>query len=113
MPFNRNTATPSAFNSLPMAGAAAPSASNTHVVPELDAVVLKAIAPIAAGDEVTHDYSTLLGGDDVWTMRCNCGEANCRRTVRNIGKLPAATVRHYRRLGIIPDFIYATRNLKI
>jgi hypothetical protein len=69
--------------------------------------------PIAAGDEVTHDYSTLLGGDDVWTMRCNCGESNCRRTVRNVGKLPAARVREYRKLGIIPDFIYATRNLKV
>ena len=85
---------------------------NAGIVKRGRKLLLKAIKPIAAGDEVTHDYSTLLGGDDVWTMRCNCGEANCRRTVRNIGKLPAATVRHYRRLGIIPDFIYATRNIR-
>jgi hypothetical protein len=70
---------------------------------------LKAIAPIAAGEEVTHDYSTLLGADDVWKMRCNCGESNCRRVVGNIGKLPAATVKTYRRLGIVPDFILASR----
>jgi hypothetical protein len=67
--------------------------------------MLKAIAAIAAGAEITHDYSTLLGYDDVWTMRCNCGEHNCRRVVRNIDKLPAATVNNYRRLGIVPDFI--------
>ncbi len=86
---------------------------NTGLVKRGRRLLLKAIAPIAAGDEVTHDYSTLLGGDDVWTMRCNCGESNCRRTVRNVGKLPAARVREYRKLGIIPDFIYATRNLKV
>ena len=72
-------------------------------------LILKAIAPIAAGEEVTHDYSTLLGADDGWTMRCNCGESNCRRVVGNIGKLPASTVRTYRRLGIVPDFILASR----
>jgi SET domain-containing protein len=72
-------------------------------------LLLKAIAPIAAGTEVTHDYSTLLGGDDVWTLRCNCGEDNCRGRVRNIARLPAATLRRYRRLGIVPQFILDTR----
>jgi hypothetical protein len=68
-------------------------------------LILKAIRPILPGDEVTHDYSTFLAADDIWTMRCNCGEANCRRVVRNVRKLPPATIRTYRRLGIIPDFI--------
>lgn len=86
---------------------------NAGIVKRGRRLLLKAIAPIAPGDEVTHDYSTLLGGDDVWTMRCDCGEPNCRKTVRNIGKLPVASVRRYRKLGIIPDFIYATRNLKL
>jgi SET domain-containing protein len=72
-------------------------------------LVIKAIRPIAAGEEVTHDYSTFLGADDVWTMRCNCGEENCRKTVKNVANLPLATLRRYRRLGIIPDFIMATR----
>ncbi len=72
-------------------------------------LLLKAIAPIAAGTEVTHDYSTLLGADDVWTLRCNCGEDNCRGRVRNIARLPAATLRRYRRLGIVPQFILDTR----
>lgn len=72
------------------------------------ALVLRAIRTIDAGIEVTHDYSTLLGGDDVWTMRCNCGEASCRGTVRNIARLPAATLARYRRLGIVPGFIFQT-----
>ena len=71
-------------------------------------LLLKAIRPIAAGDEVTHDYSTLLGADDVWKMTCNCGEAGCRKVVKNVKALPAAVVRRYRRLGIIPEFILAT-----
>lgn len=86
---------------------------NTGIVKRGRKLLLKAIRAIVPGDEVTHDYSTLLGGDDVWTMRCNCGETNCRKTVRNIGKLPAVRVREYRLLGVIPDFIYATRNLKL
>ena len=72
-------------------------------------LLIKAIRPILAGEEVTHDYSTFLGADDVWTMPCNCGEADCRKRVRNVAKLPLATLRRYRRLGIVPDFIMATR----
>ena len=71
--------------------------------------MIKAIRPILAGEEVTHDYSTFLGADDVWTMPCNCGEVDCRKRVRNVAKLPLATLRRYRRLGIVPDFIMATR----
>ena len=82
---------------------------NAGIVRKGARLILKALAPIAAGAEITHDYSTLLGADDVWKMRCNCGASNCRRVVENIGKLPAATVRTYRRLGIVPDFILASR----
>ena len=78
---------------------------NAGIVKRGRRLMLKAIAAIAAGAEITHDYSTLLGADDIWKMRCNCGEPNCRRVIGNIGKLPAATVQAYRRLGIIPDFI--------
>lgn len=66
---------------------------------------LKAIANIVRGDEVTHDYSTLLGTDDIWKMRCNCGAPNCRRWVRHVGTLPAAVIRQYRQYGIIPAFV--------
>lgn len=81
---------------------------NTGVVRRGRMLMLKAIAPIQAGDEITHDYSTLLGADDVWTMRCNCGEDSCRRAVRNVSKLPRSTLQRYRRLGVVPGFISAT-----
>ena len=82
---------------------------NTGLVKQGRRLLLKAIAPIVPGEEITHDYSTQLGADDVWKMRCNCGAANCRRWVRNISALPAAVINRYRRLGAIPDFIYASR----
>jgi hypothetical protein len=81
---------------------------NSGLVKRGRRLFLKAIKPIASGEEVTHDYSTQLGADDVWTMRCNCGEDNCRTTVRNIARLPASVVRRYRRLGVIPRFILDT-----
>ena len=82
---------------------------NSGVVKRGRRLLLKAIRPIAAGEEVTHDYSTLLGADDVWTMKCNCGEASCRRVVRNFRRLPRGVLQRYRALGIIPDFMFATR----
>lgn len=71
-------------------------------------LLLRAIRPIAAGEEVTHDYSTLLGADDVWSMQCNCGSRRCRRMVRNISRLPAGVHAAYLRRGIIPRFIVDT-----
>ncbi len=81
---------------------------NAGIVKTGHRLLLRAIRPIVAGAEVTHDYSTLLGADDVWKMKCDCGETGCRKVVRSFSKLPAATLRRYRRLGIIPDFILET-----
>jgi len=81
---------------------------NAGIVKKGRRLLLKAISSIAPGEEVTHDYATLLGADDVWKMRCNCGAANCRRLVRNVSVLPVAVVGKYRQLGIIPEFICAT-----
>jgi len=81
---------------------------NAGIVKTGSRLLLQAIQPIAAGDEITHDYSTLLGADDVWSMKCNCGENNCRKVVWSFRRLPAATLRRYRRLGVIPDYIRAT-----
>lgn len=82
---------------------------NAGVVMAGRRLMLRAIAPIAAGDEVTHDYSTLLGDDDIWQMKCNCGAPDCRRLVRTIGRLPADVRARYVALGIIPEFILKTR----
>lgn len=81
---------------------------NAGIVKTGRRLLLRAIGPIAAGDEITHDYATLLGADDVWTMKCNCGEAACRKVIRSFSRLPPAVLRRYKKLGVIPDYICAT-----
>lgn len=82
---------------------------NAGIVKTPTQLRLRAIRPIAAGEEVLHDYSTLLGADDVWTMKCNCGASVCRRIVCNIAQLPGEVLVNYRRQGIVPEFILETR----
>ena len=81
---------------------------NAAIVKQRGRLVLRAVRHIRAGDEVLHDYSTLLGADDVWRMRCDCGARGCRGTVRRFDRLPAATLRRYLALGAIPAFILRT-----
>jgi SET domain-containing protein len=81
---------------------------NAAIRRERGRLVLRAMRVIREGDEVLHDYSTLLGADDVWTMRCACGARRCRRVVRSFDRLPAATRRRYERAVAIPRFIRAT-----
>lgn len=71
-------------------------------------LVLRALRPIGKGEEVTHDYSTLLGSDDVWKLKCNCGERECRKIVANWESLPPAVTSRYLLLGAIPRYVTAT-----
>ena len=82
---------------------------NAGVIKTATRLLLKAIRPIVAGDEITHDYSTLLGADDIWAMKCNCGERDCRGVVKSFKTLPNVVIRKYCKLGVIPEFIMATR----
>lgn len=81
---------------------------NAAIRVERGRLVLRSLRAIRAGDEVTHDYSTCLGADDVWTMRCNCGERGCRRRIARFDRLPAPVLRRYVRLNAIPRFILET-----
>jgi TfoX/Sxy family transcriptional regulator of competence genes len=63
---------------------------------------------IARGTEVVIDYSTTLGDDDIWTMRCNCGTDSCRKTIRRFGSLPSALRRKYFEAGLVPKYILQT-----
>ena len=81
---------------------------NARLVRTKSGLQLRALKKIAVGREITHDYSTQTGADDIWTMKCNCGERNCRGKVTSVAKLPAAVLKRYQRLGAIPEFILET-----
>ncbi|HVX41370.1 MAG TPA: SET domain-containing protein-lysine N-methyltransferase [Gemmatimonadaceae bacterium] len=83
-------------------------APNTAIRKRRNQLFLVAAAPIRSGAELTFDYSTTIGDDDVWTMRCNCGRRSCRKRVRNFGALPARVREDYLARGMVPGFILAT-----
>ncbi|MEO8575168.1 MAG: SET domain-containing protein-lysine N-methyltransferase [Gemmatimonadales bacterium] len=68
---------------------------------------------IAVGSEITFDYSTTIGDDDIWTMRCKCGSVVCRKTIRNLGSLPDELKRSYVSNGLVPSYIMKTLTERI
>lgn len=83
-------------------------APNAAVVKRNQQLVLVAAAPIRGGREIVIDYSTILGADDIWTMRCRCGTPVCRGRIRNIATIPALLRQDYIRRGMVPGFILDT-----
>jgi SET domain-containing protein len=69
---------------------------------------LFAARPIPAGKEILIDYSTILGDDDIWTMRCNCGLRSCRGIVKRFGSLPPSVKQRYLASGLVPNYIIKT-----
>jgi hypothetical protein len=83
-------------------------APNAGVGKENNRLYLFAATTIASGDEIVFDYSTILGDDDIWTMRCNCGQQSCRGRVKRFGSLPVAVKERYLDDGLVPRFIVKT-----
>ena len=81
---------------------------NAAILKANNQILLVAAAPIDPGDEVVFDYSTSIGDDDVWTMRCNCGESTCRGRIKRFGSLPRALKERYLAAGLVPKYIIAT-----
>jgi hypothetical protein len=52
-------------------------------------LMLRALRPIAAGEEICFDYSTTMHEDNAWTLRCGCGSAQCRGLVEDFERLSA------------------------
>jgi hypothetical protein len=81
---------------------------NAGIQKSRNRLYLFAAKRIGTGSEITIDYSTTLGDDDIWTMRCKCGHPRCRRTIRNFGSLPAEVKQRYLALGLVPRYIIRT-----
>lgn len=65
---------------------------------------LVAIEPIAAGAEITYDYSTTMMGG-FYEMNCKCGAKTCRGRVTDFAALPEPVKLNYMQYGIVPEFI--------
>jgi hypothetical protein len=68
------------------------------------AVKYIAIRDIRKDEELSFDYSTTMD-EDCWEMDCLCGEKNCRGTVRDFKRLPAALQEKYMALGVVMPYI--------
>ncbi len=78
---------------------------NCKVVKKEGKLLIVSVSPIFQDEEVTIDYSTILGVDDDWEMKCNCGSENCRRMISRVDSLPEMIIQKYCSLGMIPDYI--------
>jgi len=65
---------------------------------------LFALRDIAAGEEITFDYSTTIS-PTTWWMRCECGAPNCRGVVADVRSIPPRTLQRYIRLGALQRFM--------
>jgi SET domain-containing protein len=64
---------------------------------------LFAIRDIAAGEQISFDYSTVMA-EEGWEMTCLCGSPACRKTIRTGRHLPAELKEKYLRLGMLPEY---------
>ena len=64
-------------------------------------VTMVAIKDIKEGEEITIDYS-IIEGDDLWEMKCACGEKNCRKIIRSIQFMPEDQFEKY--LPYVPTY---------
>ena len=68
---------------------------------------LLALVDIAAGEEITYDYSTNASSRHGYRMkfRCACGAPSCRGTIGDVASLPEARLRAYYDSGWLQDYI--------
>lgn len=69
-----------------------------------EGVFLVAIRDIAAGEEVTWDYSTTLTESN-WHMICGCRSANCRRVIGNFETIDPERQQFYRARNLVAPYL--------
>jgi hypothetical protein len=74
---------------------------NCAVNSKMEFITLK---NIREGEEMFWDYSTSML-ERSWTMKCACGEKDCRRVVTDFDLLPHMLQEKYLRLNIVLPFI--------
>lgn len=67
-------------------------------------VLLIAIRPIAAGEEISWDYSTTVG-EAGWRMPCRCGSARCRGVVTAFTALPDEQRRWFQERALVAPYL--------
>lgn len=65
---------------------------------------LFALRAIKKGEELFWDYSTSML-ERHWTMKCSCGEMNCRKMITDFDLLPKNLQKKYLTLNIVFPFI--------
>ena len=65
---------------------------------------LISIYDIAAGEEITYDYSLTVAPTD-WHMDCLCGSASCRKVASDVSSVPKALLQGYFDAGLLQDYM--------
>lgn len=81
---------------------------NAGIFKQRNRLYLKAIKQIKSGQEIVFDYSTIIGDDDIWTMKCQCGTGSCRKRIKNFGFLNKKIQKKYLDIGAVPIYIINT-----
>ncbi len=74
---------------------------NAGIDPELRLI---AIRDIVVDEEIRFDYSTSMLERN-WTMKCRCGEPNCRNIIDDFDRLPRSVRDFYLDRQVVQDFI--------
>lgn len=78
---------------------------NVKIMKEKGKLFVITINDIASGSELDFDYSTIVASDDIWEMKCNCGEKDCRRVIKRFKSLPKKLKEFYISEKIVPKYI--------
>jgi uncharacterized protein len=81
---------------------------NAGIRKEKNQLFLFAATRITADQEMVFDYSTTIGDDDIWTMKCTCQARRCRKRVKRFSTLPDDVREDYLARGLVPKYILAT-----
>ncbi len=78
---------------------------NSKIVKKNKKLFIVAMRSIKKGEEILFDYSTIIASDDVWDMKCNCGESICRGVIKRFKNLPKKIKERYISEKIVPSYI--------